>query len=58
MIFGFLIATLMIFTINLLFNLVVLYINIYSNQKPLIAIINVFVCLFLLTWNIWAIMSF
>jgi uncharacterized membrane protein len=59
MVLAFLIATLVIFSINLFLNLVILGLS-FSYRKdviPTVAIINVAVTLVMVSWNIFALIS-
>jgi len=58
MIIGFLVATLIIFTINLVVTLIVVGLNFSETRKiPVINLISVIITLLILTWNIIAIVT-
>jgi len=58
MIIGFLVATLIIFTINLVVTLLVVGLNFSETRKiPVINLISVIITLLILTWNIIAIVT-
>lgn len=59
MLTAFLIATLVIFVINLGIALLTVAVVVANDTKtfPLIPVVNVFVCLIMITWNIIALTS-
>lgn len=60
MVTAFLIATLVIFSINLILALLTLGIYMASEDErfPIIQVINIAVCLGMITWNIFALVSY
>lgn len=57
MVLAFLIATLIIFSINLFLNILILGVSFIQEKVPVIAIVNVVATLVMLTWNIFALIS-
>jgi hypothetical protein len=57
MVLAFLIATLVIFSINLFLNILILGVSFIQENVPVIAIVNVVATLVMLTWNIFALIS-
>lgn len=57
MVLAFLIATLVIFSINLFLNILILGVSFVQENVPVIAIVNVVATLVMLTWNIFALIS-
>jgi hypothetical protein len=57
MVLAFLIATLVIFSINLFLNILILGVSFIKENVPVIAIVNVVATLVMLTWNIFALIS-
>jgi hypothetical protein len=58
MVLGFLIATLIFFILNLASNLILLALDAGRGRIPVISIIMILIGLGLLTWNIFAIVSY